>query len=277
MREFVVLIYAQVVVQAVSIILLVEVFSLGTAGVIFSHFVAMLICSLIVVGKVMRRVKGEVINRLAVVELLRYGSRVVPHLVASWGMWSLSIVYAGHILGDEEVGQLVAINYLVVIANVASFAFFYSFQPWLYENLNNREPAGKVLSRVVAFLAIFCLGVFLLLRFSDFLFGVLFDSRYRLNHEIAATLMIACVLQFLGSMLTYFLYYFERYTKYLSLSTIAGAALNGICLYFWLDLKSGDISSVAVSFMLAQALMTGVRLFLVVIAMSGYLKMSMKT
>lgn len=270
-KEFFIVVVAQVFIQSALMILFVVNEQLGAKGFLLSHALTYVGCALYVAFKLRYAASLGVIDSTVAKELLMYGSKIAPHSIATWGLWGLTVVFTGKTLGSESSAQLVAMYYIPLIANVMSFAFFYTYQPWLYENLKSRQNPAVLKSNLWHFTLIFLLVVIAIWFLSGFIFGFLFDERYKLDETLVIILLAACFFQFVGSMLTYILYYFESVTKYVGISTLSGGIINLLLL---VGTSSYGLLGICISFMVANFVILLIRAYIAIGAINKYGKIT---
>lgn len=261
-KEFFFVVLGQVAIQATLMLTLIVGCDMGAKGFIVAHVISSVICMLYVIFRIRIALNVNTISIDILKELYSYGSKIAPHTIATWGLWGFTVVYTGKILGSEASAHLVAINYIPLIASVASYAFFYTYQPWLYENLKANTNKKLIHIGIICFSLAFLIFLLVLSIFSEYIFSILFDERYSLDFEILIVLLFACLFQFVGSMYTYVLYYFEDITKYVAISTIAGGFINILLFHFLID--KYNLLGVTLSFMAAQLIILFIRGFLAV-------------
>jgi len=256
-KEFFFVVLAQVAIQSTLMLTLIVGCGLCAKGFFLSHVISSVLCMLYVLFRVKGALYRNSISIGTLKELYSYGSKVAPHTIATWGLWGFTVVYTGKILGSEASAHLVAINYIPLIASVASYAFFYTYQPWLYENLKANTSKKLIHRGIMGFALAFSVFLLVVWVFSEFIFNILFDERYSLDFEVLIVLLFACLFQFVGSMYTYVLYYFEDITKYVAISTIVGGFINIILFHFLIS--EFNLLGVTFSFMIAQLIMLVIR------------------
>ncbi len=256
-KEFFIVVVCQVIVQSGLLLFFVVHMSFGAKGFLMSHAMTMVFCCLYVIFRLRRVIRRSFISSRVTKELYSYGGKIAPQSIASWGLWGLCVVFTGKYLGSEFSAQLVAVNYIPLIANVISFAFFYTYQPWLYENLKKKVNVKVIKKNLVVFVFAFLLTLSVIYLLSKYIFGLLFDERYSIDMTLVVILLFASFFQFIGSLFTYILYYFESVTKYVGVSTISGGLLN-LVLLIVLSNKYGLVG-VGLAFMLAQFMIMVVR------------------
>jgi O-antigen/teichoic acid export membrane protein len=256
-KEFFLVVLAQVVIQTTLMLSLIVGGEMGAKGFILSHLISSALCMSYVFFRVRIALYKNSLSIDVIKDLYSYGSKVAPHAIATWGLWGFTVVYTGKVLGSEASAHLVAINYIPLIASVASYAFFYTYQPWLYENLKTNTNKKLIHKSIIGFALVFFIFLLVVSIFSEYIFNFLFDERYFLNYEILIYLLLACLFQFVGSMYTYVLYYFEDITKYVAITTIIGGGVN--ILFFHLFIDEYNLVGVALSFMSAQLIILIIR------------------
>lgn len=267
-KEFFFVVIFQVISQSTMMLVFVIHFGFGSSGVLLAHFLTSLIFLIYVMVRMKGAIRYELLSFGKMKELFIYGVKIAPHSISTWGLWGLSVVYTGKYLGSEHSAHLVAVNYIPLIANVISYAFFYTYQPWLYSNLRMKVLARNIKVNLLKYAFFFGLLLVVIFFLSGLIFGLIFDERYTLDNSLVILLLFASLFQFLGSMFTYVLYYFEKYTTYVAISTVSGSVVN-LILLVTLSEKYG-LLGVAFSFLLSQIIIMVVRSYVAFIALNKY-------
>lgn len=273
-KDFFQIICFQVAVQSALLIFFIVFLGLGAIGFLLAHVITTLLCSIFSIFNLRSSFHSSFMSATKSKELFLYSSKVMPHAIFSWGLWGLSVVYCGKYMGSEASAQLVAINYVAVIANVISFAFFYTYQGWLYQNLKTKQKVRTIINNIIIFLFGFFIMLLLIFLFTDQIFNFIFDDRYIINYLLVKVLLVASFFQFLGSIFSYVLYYFEEVTKHLGATTIMGGVINLILLMT----ISGDFGLVGVglSFMIAQLVVSLIRGYIALKTLRNYEKVNQR-
>lgn len=158
---------------------------------------------------------------------LKYGAILLPNRLASWGLTSLNKVVLGNFISTAALGiYYIAANFgsiLTIVANSFSFAL----QPWIYKQLEKKEGGQnniKILVKVVSVL--FCLAGLAISLFSKEVLFLFIDNRYSDAIKIIPILVWGATTSSYGTLFVYILFYYERLTKFVSISTIFGASIN---------------------------------------------------
>ncbi len=265
--EFFLLTCFSVTIQVSMLIMLVVVFKLGVFGYLLAFAITIFTNVVYVFVSSWGKLSLGEIKRPDLIMLLKYGAKVAPHTISTWGLMGFTVVFIGKYMGSEASAAFVTMNYLPMIASVASYAFFYTYQPWLYTNLRNASPASLYVNKIVLFLASFIVLLLGLYVVSGWLYNLIFGVRYMLDDRVLLCLLFACFFQFAGSLFTYFLYYFEGATKYVSITTILGVLTN-VAIFVWLVPYFGLLGA-AFSFMVAQLVTWILRMALAIRALNG--------
>ena len=172
----------------------------------------------------------KLINKDTSISLFVFGAKITPHTLSTWLLFGFTVVFLNAKLGPKYVSELITNNYVPTIAFILSQAFFYVFQPWLYRQLKGRIFNKDFFLVVFGSVVFFCLILLFLYIFSSEIFSVLFRSKYLVNSELMFYLCLACLIQFIASLMAYFLYFYEKFSYFLGISTVIGGAMNIVIL-----------------------------------------------
>ncbi|MEZ8397104.1 lipopolysaccharide biosynthesis protein [Vibrio splendidus] len=234
--------------------LLVYIFVVFMNGGISSYFSAFALTAAIAffysVFSVKKYLNLRAINFSFAKEIYKYGAKVAPHTISSWGLLGFTISFVGIYLGSEDTAKFVANNYVSVLISTMSFAFLYTYQPWLYDHLKNKSEIKYIIKQVLIFSSLGFVFSFLVMLISPYLFYFIFDDRYSYDFLLSSILIFSVFFQFLGSMFTYFLYYYEDVTLYVSISTFFGVVVNVSA--FLIFISDYGLLAAAGSYLLSQ-------------------------
>ncbi len=256
------------VIQVILLIFLVVIFNFGVMGYLLSYAITMFLNFLYVMYKMRLHLVLSSFSFQKIVNLVKYGFSIAPHTISTWGFLGFTVVAVGNLLGNEAAARFITINYIPTIASVTSYIFFFTFQPWLYDNLKNKINIVLLFKQGLQFIGIFFLLVVILSLLSEKIYNLLFNERYVFQINVFLVLIMGVFFQFISSMLTYILYYFEKYTKFVFLSTIFGVLIN-IGLFYLLT-PFYKLVGAAISLLMANIGMMLIRLYIVHTALRTY-------
>ncbi|XVH58074.1 oligosaccharide flippase family protein [Providencia hangzhouensis] len=160
-------------------------------------------------------------------EALSFSVKIVPHTISSWGLSSFTILLIGKNLGSHTVGIYSAINYFSIIINILANSFLYSYQPWLYQKLEDFNKNKYIIQRSINTLNLLAIFIGLNIAiFSDELLLFIFGDKYFDNILISPFLIFSSVLLFMGSLHTYVLYFYKDHASKIAIATFTGAVVN---------------------------------------------------
>ncbi|WP_210442900.1 lipopolysaccharide biosynthesis protein [Vibrio crassostreae] len=229
-REFISVSLATTVIQFFAVYVLVVNLNKGLSYYLISMFIVSLFGVVYVLAKIKYKIKIRSITKSHVISIYMYAFKVAPHMIMGWGLLGFTIYSIGVNFDSYHTAIFVSHNYLSIILMTISMAFFYTYQPWLYRSLKNNVEKKLIQRKIFGFLiyaSAFTVGAIVL---SEFVFSIIFDDRYVFDFELSTLLLLGTFFQFSGSIFTYFFYYYESKSKFISYSTVVGVTVNVIGL-----------------------------------------------
>lgn len=158
---------------------------------------------------------------------LKYGLVLLPNRIASWGLTYINKIVLGNFISAAMVGiyniSLTFSGIVSIFANCFSFAL----QPWIYKQLENGEKGkDNIISLTNVISIIFCFGGLGISLFSKEVIMFVINKRYFGSIYIIPILVLGEVLSAYSTLFVYVLFYYKNMTKYVTISTIVGCALN---------------------------------------------------
>ncbi len=224
-KEFSILSLFYLVGQVSLAILFIEVFDLNAFGLLLSHSILAFCMFIYCLIRLIKKFNFSYDKKQSK-KLLKYSSKVAPHKIAGWGLTGFSITIMGYYLGSSAIGIFGAVAFLGIIVDTLNKAFELSYQPWIYNQLNDKKNGIKKIIHATKTLSIvfIALSAFLTFFSKEFI-EILIDKRYHDGIILAPLIITGSISVLFGSLFTFILYYKEDLTLYASKATI----ISGIC------------------------------------------------
>tara|TARA_B100001778_G_scaffold333588_1_gene342505 strand:- start:1549 stop:2940 length:1392 start_codon:yes stop_codon:yes gene_type:complete len=190
-----------------------------------------------------------------------YSLKLIPHSISGWGMNGFTNYALGKLGQLASVGILNAINIVGALINVVSKSILDALQPWIYAQLKKEEKTHHKIKYIVNLLCalMVAIGVFIILL-DEFLLKIALDERYYHGIIYAPFLVLNSVILAMGSMTVYVIYYFDSKVKYVSISTLTGAAINIILGYILI--KNYEIIGAIISLVITNFIITIIKSYI---------------
>ncbi len=193
---------------------------------------------------------GSFISTSEIKQHFFYSLKLVPHSISGWGMNGFTNVALGKLGKISSVGILNAVNIVGVLINVVSKSILDALQPWIYQQLKEKENNHSTVKQIVILLCVLMVTIgVLIIIFDELLLGFALDKSYYHGIKYAPLLVLNSVLLAIGSMTVYVIYYYDNKVKYVSISTVTGAVINIVLGYFLIKNYEiiGAISSLVIT------------------------------
>lgn len=214
------------IINTLLTILFIVKMDMGATGLLLASAITYLIFFIYSIIYLLPKISFKFNSQVAN-EGLRYGLVLLPNRIASWGLSYLNKIVLGNFISAAVVGIYnIAMNFSSILSIFAN-CFSFALQPWVYKQLENEEKGkANIISLTNVISIVFCMAGFGVSLFSKEVITFFINSRYFDAIYIIPILVLGGVFSAYSTLFVYILFYYKTKTKYVTISTFVGAAIN---------------------------------------------------
>lgn len=149
---------------------------------------------------------------------------LVPHYLSQVVLSSVNRIMIANMIGDSQAGIYNLANSISMLATLVNTALVQTIEPWMFRSIKARR-IGRMKSVAYPALAAVAAVNLLLIAFAPEAVAVFAPAEYQEAIWVIPPISVSVFFSFSYVLYAEFEFYFEK-TRYLSLATLVGAALN---------------------------------------------------
>lgn len=214
----------------------VFVFHMGAQMVLISPTISNLLAALYIElkYKLVLNIKKKYISSIIIRQIVKYSIPLAINAVAFWAMTNINRYFSRAYLGEEANGYIALATKFISLINTLVQIFSLAWQESAYEHSNSKARNDYYSKMLKMYIDLMSVGTVLAILFTNILFPYFIGEAYSKTQMILPIYYVSAF----GSAISSFyghIFNAEKKTSILLYSTLAGAVVNILLLYFTIN------------------------------------------